>query len=105
MRKQILTVLILFIPILLFAQQKDEDARKTGIKFSRYVKNDIIYDTRQTENLREGHFLLYPKGEELDADSPHGKFYHGLEFDLKDQQETFALHGFVYEQIVKAQSE
>jgi len=43
--------------------------------------------------------------EELDADSPHGKFYHGLEFDLKDQQETFALHGFVYEQIVKAQSE
>jgi hypothetical protein len=37
----------------------------------------------------------------------HGKqsFHHGLEFDLKNQQETFALHGFVYEQIVKAQSE
>lgn len=32
-------------------------------------------------------------------------YYHGLEFDLKDRQETFALHGFVYEQIVKAQSE
>jgi len=34
-----------------------------------------------------------------------GSYYHGLEFDLKDQQDTFILHGFVYEQIVKAHSE
>ena len=39
--------------------------------------------------------------EELGQDS----YYHGLEFDLKGQQDAFALHGFVYEQIVKAQSE
>ena len=32
-------------------------------------------------------------------------YYHGLEFDLTKQPDTFALHGFVYEQIVKAQSE
>jgi hypothetical protein len=39
-----------------------------GISFSGYVKTDIIYDTRQTVNLREGHYLLFPKGEQLDKD-------------------------------------
>lgn len=34
-----------------------------------------------------------------------GSYYHGLEIALKEQQDTFVLHGFVYEQIVKAQSE
>lgn len=34
-----------------------------------------------------------------------GGYYHGLEFELKDEQDIFALHGYVYEQIVKAQSE
>jgi c-di-GMP-binding flagellar brake protein YcgR len=34
-----------------------------------------------------------------------GSYYHGLEFAVKDQQDAFILHGFVYEQIVKAQSE
>ena len=32
-------------------------------------------------------------------------YFHGLEFNLKDKQDALALHGFVYEQIVKAQSE
>lgn len=32
-------------------------------------------------------------------------YSHGLEFELTDQQDIFALHGFVYEQIVKLQSE
>lgn len=34
-----------------------------------------------------------------------GSYYHGLEFKLDQLQDTFALHGFVYEQIVKSQSE
>jgi c-di-GMP-binding flagellar brake protein YcgR len=34
-----------------------------------------------------------------------GSYYHGLEFNLRDEQNSFALHGYVYEQIVKAQSE
>ncbi len=29
------------------------------------------------------------------------KFYHGLELALEDEQDIFALHGFVYEQIVE----
>ena len=32
-------------------------------------------------------------------------YYHGLEFDIKDQQDVITLHGFVYENIVKSQSE
>lgn len=43
--------------------------------------------------------------EHVDGTDGEGPFYHGLEFKLKDQQDTFALHGFVYEQIVKGQSE
>lgn len=31
-----------------------------GIKFSGYVKADYMFDSRQTINLREGHFLLFP---------------------------------------------
>jgi hypothetical protein len=31
-----------------------------GITLSGFVKTDLMYDTRQTVNLREGHFLLYP---------------------------------------------
>ena len=35
-----------------------------------------------------------------------GSFYHGLEFHLQDKKDAFyVLHGFVYEQIVKAQTE
>jgi len=43
----------------------------------------------------------------VERSEEHGEhsFYHGLEFDLKDQQDSFALHGFVYEQIVKAHTE
>ncbi len=32
-------------------------------------------------------------------------YYHGLEFDIEDQQDVVTLHGFVYENIVKSQSE
>ncbi len=39
-----------------------------GIAFSGFVKTDILYDSRQTVSIREGHFLLYPKGEALDKD-------------------------------------
>ncbi len=37
-----------------------------GISFSGFVKTDLIYDSRQTVSIREGHFFLYPKGESLD---------------------------------------
>jgi len=37
-----------------------------GIKFSGYIKTDLIADSRQTVAAREGHFLLYPSYENPD---------------------------------------
>jgi hypothetical protein len=56
----------LILPLLIlcgltaFAQPDD---RTFGIEFSGFVKTDIMFDSRQTVNLREGHFLLYPAPE------------------------------------------
>ncbi|MBE0654401.1 MAG: hypothetical protein IH594_11420 [Bacteroidales bacterium] len=58
-------LLILLHPIYSFSQ---EDKPDYGIKFSGFVKNDFILDTRQTVAVREGHFLLYPENELLDID-------------------------------------
>lgn len=43
----------------------------------------------------------------IEPSEEHGEhsYYHGLELNLESQQDIFALHGYVYEQIVKAQSE
>ena len=39
-----------------------------GITFSGFVKTDIFFDSRQTISAREGHFLLFPENEKLDAE-------------------------------------
>ena len=39
-----------------------------SLAFSGYVKTDIFYDSRQTTSIREGHYLLFPKGPALDPD-------------------------------------
>lgn len=59
-------ILFLFIPVLMAAQ---ENKPNFGITFSGFVKNDFFYDTRQTVNIREGHFLLYPSPVLYDTDS------------------------------------
>ncbi|MDD8026691.1 MAG: hypothetical protein PHI34_09250 [Acidobacteriota bacterium] len=50
------------------ALAQDESKPAFGITFSGFVKTDLIYDSRQTVNLREGHYLLYPKPVQTDAD-------------------------------------
>ena len=45
-----------------------QDSNTFGISFSGFVKTDMMYDTRQTVNVRDGHFLLYPAAEMLNAD-------------------------------------
>lgn len=62
MKKSLLFLYVALMPIIIYAQ--DEPA--FGIKFGGFIKTDIIWDSRQTESLREGHFLLYPKNEILD---------------------------------------
>ena len=65
MKRFVLFVTALSLFSGLFAQ---EEEKKFGIKFSGFVKNDAFFDSRQTVSVREGHFLLYPQPEELDAD-------------------------------------
>lgn len=62
MKKSLLFSLLSLLPILMFAQEEPA----FGIKFSGYVKSDLFWDSRQTVDIREGHFLLYPKPEMLD---------------------------------------
>lgn len=47
-----------------------QEQPKFGIDFSGFVKTDLIWDSRQTVSIREGHFLLFPANELLD---PNGK--------------------------------
>lgn len=51
--------LLLYGNLISMAQTSDES--KFGIKFSGFIKTDLLYDSRQNEAFREGHFLLYPK--------------------------------------------
>lgn len=62
--KRILFVSLFLLPAVLFAQ---DDKPKYGITFSGFVKSDFFYDSRQVVSIREGHFLLYPANESLDA--------------------------------------
>jgi hypothetical protein len=68
-------VLILMLPFYIQAQEKKEEP-KFGIGFSGYVKTDIYYDSRQTINIREGHFLLYPENRKHDI--------NGVDINAKD---------------------
>lgn len=57
MKKYLLVLLLILIFITsIFGQEPPA----FGIDFSGFVKTDILYDTRQTVSIREGHFLLYP---------------------------------------------
>lgn len=63
-------VLFLFIALILppLSAQAEKEKPAWGISFSGFIKTDIFLDSRQTVSLREGHFLLFPKGPALDPD-------------------------------------
>jgi hypothetical protein len=54
---------LIFFPLISSFAQQDP---AFGIDFSGFVKTDVIWDSRQTESIREGHFLLFPSPEKLD---------------------------------------
>ena len=66
--KRINYLLLLFVSLIsisgLNAQKKE---LPVSVKFGGYVHSIFTYDTRQTVAAREGHILLYPKNEILDA--------------------------------------
>jgi hypothetical protein len=70
MKKLTIVAFVLLMSTMTFAQEK----AKFGIKFSGFVKSDIIFDSRQTVTAREGHFLLYPMSADLDQ---YGKDING----------------------------
>lgn len=49
------------------AEKEEKAEKKFGVTFSGFIKNDFFYDTRSTLAAREGHFLLWPMRETLDA--------------------------------------
>ncbi len=59
------SLLILFNAFALSQHEKSD----FGISLSGFVKTDLIFDSRQTVSLREGHFLLYPANESLDKNN------------------------------------
>lgn len=65
MRKYLIFAIVLLSTVALKAQEEEEP--KFGIKFSGFVKNDFFIDSRQTICAREGHFLLWPAPQNLDA--------------------------------------
>ncbi|OGU35453.1 MAG: hypothetical protein A2068_10430 [Ignavibacteria bacterium GWB2_35_6b] len=61
--KKYLLILIIVTPFFTFAQENN-----FGITFGGFVKTDFMMDTRQNVTVREGHFLLYPENQLLDAE-------------------------------------
>ncbi len=69
MKKLNSLLLLLMLSLPMMAQDQN-----FGIRFNGFVKTDVIYDSRQTVALREGHFLLWPAAQNLDA---NGKDING----------------------------
>ena len=64
--KTIIPLLFLLVAGSAWAQTESKPA--FGINFSGFIKSDMFYDSRQTVSIREGHFLLFPKGELADKE-------------------------------------
>lgn len=68
MKREAFAILILAASQVSMSAQ--DEGQNWGIKFSGFVKTDIIYDTRQASAanaIREGHFYLYPDDVLYDA--------------------------------------
>ncbi len=61
--KSLFVLLMLLQWIKIYPQSENQD--EINLKFGGYVNWTAIYDSRQIVAAREGHFLLYPKDEQL----------------------------------------
>ncbi|HPR58538.1 MAG TPA: hypothetical protein PK915_09235 [Bacteroidales bacterium] len=82
------SILFLILTVGAFSQNPP----KFGIEFSGYVKTDVLWDSRQTSAIREGHFLLFPLNELPDA---HGEDINAVpNFNMLSIQTR--LHGKIF---------
>jgi hypothetical protein len=66
MKKQQSVLLILLLGLTYYSYGQTTDATPTfGVKWTGFVKTDYMFDTRQTTNAREGHFMILPAPEKL----------------------------------------
>ena len=68
MRQTKISFILCFFLVASTAAAQTESKPVFGITFSGFVKTDMLYDSRQTVSVREGHFLLFPKGELRDKE-------------------------------------
>lgn len=72
------TILLFTFQLMSLSAQKSHWKDSLDVSVYGYVKLDAFYDTRETVNGREGHFLLWPTAPSYDADgvdrNAHGSF-------------------------------
>lgn len=61
--------LISFAIMMLVSSLSAQEGKKISFSLSGYVKTDIIYDSRQTVSVREGHLLLFPENKLFDENN------------------------------------
>ena len=96
-----------------FTEKFQQDPTQPGINFERLagaVDDKVIVTSvlkfAGTEKMLAIPAILRNVHTEKAHDATQElTYYHGLEFDIKDQQDVITLHGFVYENIVKSQSD
>lgn len=57
---------ILFFILIHVTTLSGQSKQSINVRFSGFIKSDVFFDTRQTVNSREGHFLLYPAPQKFD---------------------------------------
>jgi hypothetical protein len=61
--KRVATILLIVFPFVLLAQEP----KNQTVNLFGFVKTDYFFDSRENYNIREGHFLMFPKERFLDA--------------------------------------
>ncbi|MCX7834235.1 MAG: hypothetical protein N2490_08510 [Ignavibacteria bacterium] len=67
--KKYITIVILITCFTQILKSQINDQNAFGIKFTGFVKYDMFYDSRVTQSIREGHFLVFPEREVLNSEN------------------------------------
>ena len=97
--KVLISLTLLFVGII-FGQEKTSEIK---LSLSGFVKTDLMFDSRQTVNAREGHFLLFPAPENFDVNGKDIKKFPKLKGFVKrfiqyqPQPERVSMNNEIYE--------